>query len=713
MKKNNLNDLGIENLHIELIDIDNIEDVGYSNMIDISIEDDETFCINDGIISHNSAAGIAVTGISEVGRDYWGVFPLKGRPLNVREAAISKITQNEEISKILQIVGLIPGKKYKDLSELRYGKLVFMTDADHFGLSIKGLLINLIHKMWPELLDLGFCYEFITPIVIAKKGKDKKEYYDIEKYKIDKENKKLEGWSIKYYKGLGTILPVEIKEMFRNINKHLIKFNYVEDRDNDKIDMVFNKDRVPDRKEWMKSYSGEIIPNKFNKPNEINNFIDTEFIQFSIYDTIINIPHLMDGFKPTQRKIIYSAFKKNLKEEMKVAQFGSYVAEQTHYNHGENNISGTIVNMAQDITGTNNINLLLPNGGYGTRRDPKASASPRYIYTELNKLTRKIFRPEDDQILNYLYEDADQIEPEYYLPIIPMVLINGAAGIGTGWSTDIPKYNPDAIIEVLKRKIKKPELKYRINPWYKNFDGDIDFNEEKNSYITKGVYTKNKKGIQITELPIEVWTEKYVAFLDKLCDDKVIKNYIDNSTDTKVKIDVIFNSDESNWSDEQIINKLKLSSSISINNMHTFLNNKIVKWESAENILNTWFDIRLDYYAKRKQKHTVFLEKQLDKQLNVYAFIDAIIKEELIINKKTKDQIVSQLNKMQFDMFEDSYDYLLNIAVYSFSKEKLDSLKEDILTKKQNLKTYKALEPGDIWSQELDELRSELKKLDK
>lgn len=667
------------------------------------------------ICEGDSASQTAIRGLSVVGRDYYGVFPLKGKPLNVRDSQILRITQNEELANIFQIIGLVPGKHYKNLAELRYGKIVFFTDSDIDGYSIKGLLINMIHKLWPELLELGFCYEFITPIIISKKGKDKKEYYDLNKYKEDKDAGKLQGWYSKYYKGLGTINAEEIKEMFSNLNKHLIRFNYDSIRDNDNIDKIFNKNRVQDRRDWLLTYKGEIVPTKYNKPNEISDFFDTEFIQFSNGDNIRSIPQLIDGLKPSQRKILYAAFKKlsiNKREEMKVAQFGAYTAECSHYAHGEANLSGTIVNMAQDFIGTNNINIFMPSGEFGSRNNPNGAASPRYIFTYLNTLTKKIFRDEDNQILNYLDEEGYTIEPETYYPIIPLVLLNGATGIGTGWSTDIPKYSPDALIEVIKRKIKKPELKYKINPWYKDFLGDIDFNEEKNIYISKGIFERTKKGIIIKELPIEVWTDKYVSFLDKLCDDKVIKDYIDNSTDINIKIEIIFYPD-TKWNDEQIESKLKLTSNISMNNMHTFFDNKIIKWNTAEELFNSWFNIRLEKYKIRKQKHTEYLTQQLNKQLYIYAFIEMIIKGDLIINKKTKDQIVKQLIDMEFEKYDDSYDYLLNVPVYWFSKEKLDSIKEDITNKKHNLKEYKSLEPGDIWTNELEELKKELKKSEK
>lgn len=658
----------------------------------------------------DSACGSAITGISVVGREYYGVFPLKGKPLNVRDVKTSKITENDEIQKILQIIGLVPGKKYTDLTELRYGKLVFMTDADLDGTSIKGLLINMIHHFWPELLELGFCYEFITPIVIAKKGKEIKEYYDLLKYKQDKDQNKLVGWYCKYYKGLGTISAVEIKDMFRNLPKHLIRFNYVEKRDSERIDMLFKKDRVQDRKDWLLGYKGELIPDKLGKNNEINDFIDNEHIQFSNYDNIRSIPNTIDGLKPSQRKIMYAAFKKlgtTEKEEMKVAQFGAYTAEQTHYAHGENSLMMAIVNMAQNFIGVNNLPLLYPSGNFGNRRNPNSDASPRYIFTYLNPLTNLIFRKEDESILNWKYEDDQRIEPEFYLPIIPMLLINGTEGIGTGWSTHIPKYNPLDLIKIIKKKIEKPTIKYKINPDYQNYKGELDYNPENNSYISKSVYQKTRKGILITELPIDVWTEKYISFLDKLCDEKKIKNYIDNSTDIDIHIEVMLHDDTKQAEIESL---LKLTNSISLNNMHSFIGTKMHKWDSTEQLLDTWFDIRLKYYAQRKASWVKVLEEKFSKMNYILTFIKFVIEGDIIINNRKKDAIVKDLTDMEFEQINDSFDYLLNIPIYHFTKEKYEEFKLAAKELKEELKLYKSLQPQDIWVNDLSDLETALKK---
>ena len=180
-------------------------------------------------------------------------------------------------------------------------------------------------------------------------------------------------------------------------------------------------------------------------------FVNKELILFSVADCARSIPSMCDGLKPGQRKVLFSCFKRNLTQEIKVAQLSGYVAEKSAYHHGEVSLQGTIVGLAQNFVGSNNINFLTPNGQFGTRYGGGSDcAAARYIFTNLSKVTRHVFNPDDDPVLNFLEDEGQSIEPEHYLPILPVCLINGADGIGTGWSTKIPQYNPREIVKNLR-----------------------------------------------------------------------------------------------------------------------------------------------------------------------------------------------------------------------------------------------------------------------
>jgi DNA topoisomerase-2 len=354
---------------------------------------------------------------------------------------------NAEISAIKQILGLQHGKVYKDASSLRYGHLMIMTDQDYDGSHIKGLIINFIDHFWPSLLKIpGFLLEFITPIVKATKGKNaqKREisFFTIPEYENWKEeNDGGKGWTLKYYKGLGTSTTEDAKKYFSDLGKHLKQFQISDDNCRTLIDMAFNKKKADGRKEWLRGYSSGTFMDHTMDEIPIDDFINKELILFSMADNQRSIPSSVDGLKPGQRKVLFSCFKRNLKNEIKVAQLGGYVAEQSAYHHGEVSLYMTVINMAQNFVGSNNLNLLEPLGQFGTRlQGGKDAASPRYIFTNLSTLARTIFHPDDDPLLTYLNDDGQSIEPEWYIPVVPMLLVNGGEGIGTGWSTGIPNF---------------------------------------------------------------------------------------------------------------------------------------------------------------------------------------------------------------------------------------------------------------------------------
>lgn len=395
----------------------------------------------------DSAKSLAVSGLSVVGRDNFGVFPLRGKLLNVREASNAQIMANAEISAIKQILGLRQGVVYKDTASLRYGHLMIMTDQDYDGSHIKGLIINFFDHFWPSLLKIsGFLLEFITPIVKASKGKgaNRKEvsFFTIPEYEAWKgRNDDGKGWVLKYYKGLGTSTTEDAKKYFSDLGKHLKPFQAADDESRVLIDMAFSKKKADDRKEWLRGYVEGTFMDHSIPEIPLVDFVNKELILFSRADNIRSIPSAVDGFKPGQRKILFACFKRNLKSEIKVAQLAGYVSEHSAYHHGEVSLCMTIVNMAQVFVGSNNLNLLEPLGQFGTRlQGGKDAASPRYIFTNLSKLARTIFHPHDDPLLNYLNDDGQSIEPEWYIPILPMLLVNGGDGIGTGWSTAIPNY---------------------------------------------------------------------------------------------------------------------------------------------------------------------------------------------------------------------------------------------------------------------------------
>lgn len=1117
----------------------------------------------------DSAKATALAGLSVVGKDYYGVFPLKGKLLNVAKASDKTISDNEEIVNINQILGLAQGEQ--DKSKIRYGKIMIMCDQDVDGFHIKGLLFNYITKYWPDLFADDFIETLLTPIIKVFRNSQVKCFYNVEDYnKWKEETPGSGGWRVKYYKGLGTSTAKEAKEYFSNLaqNKIMYKFDSsVGSEDIKSIELAFHdidngkvKKSSDLRKDWITN-SIKIINNhkKSNIPlvdyNEkvmkVSDFINKELVQFSIYDNERSISHVIDGLKPSQRKILYSCLKRNLfqeKNEIKVAQLSGYVSEKTNYHHGEASLQGAIVNMAQDYVGSNNMNILIPNGQFGcvdpntpilmwdssikkakdivigdkligddgnvrivsgltsgidemykisngnmddyivnsnhiltlcctihksifwkesskrwimwyfddnnkkilskttginvtkeegyyeivkfsnniddnnifditvqqylslsesskkymkgivnnsvikwkekeieidpyilglwlgdgmsdchafasmdseiikswaewldkigceichcknyppheahtfyirrrgsgnniaigdklhssenckgcntskyklevcdwkfnkssdfvsgegfnkdgknvvnmnpfrelfkkyklyknkhipiefivnseenrlkllagmidsdgclkhskntcyysiyqcskrydllesfrivagslgfrakiikikdkgfelnitgdvnkipvkverkkikkeikklrnpfihgisinsigkgefygwnidknerfllsdftithnTRNEGgKDSGGPRYIFTYLSDWVRTVFNSDDNKLLNYLDDDGTPIEPEFYVPVLPMILINGTCGMGTGWSTNVPCFNPKDIIENLKLLINDPESElYELTPWYRGFKGTITKIKDGN-WECKGIYRRLKptriyQEVEVTELPVGVWTQ---SFKNKLSDyeskDKIVsfKNFSDHRN---VKFIIKFKKDVlEELSDIKLDKMLGMTTKISTSNMHLFNSEGVIeKYDTPEDILWDFYEYRSEFYKIRKDNMEKELDKKLKYLMEMMRFIQMVIDEKILVFKRKKDDIVKDLEDNYFIKIDDTYNHLLGIKIHAFTREKLDELKKQIDDNTIELETLKSKTSNDLWIEDIDML---------
>ena len=678
------------------------------------------FCEGD-----SAKAGI-ISGLSSEDRNTIGVYPLKGKVMNVRGEAVKKISENKEIAEIKKILGLELGKEYKSIEDvhkhLRYSKVIFMADQDVDGSHIKGLCVNLFQCEWPSLTRIpGFIGFMNTPILKARKGMQEKIFYNEGEYEHWKnEISNTDGWKIKYYKGLGTSTGKEFKEYFKE--KKLVGFNHTGKESDDTIDMVFNKKRADDRKDWLDLYNRESYLDTSSSMINYEEFIHKELIHFSKYDCDRSIPNLMDGLKISLRKILFSAFKKNLNTEIKVAQFTGYVSEHACYHHGEASLNQAIVGMAQNFVGSNNINLLEPSGQFGTRlQGGKDSASERYIFTRLNKITRYIFPEHDDAILKYLQDDGYPVEPLFYVPIIPMILINGSKGIGTGFSTDIMCYNPRDIIQYLKNKLDQTESTIEFTPYYEGFNGTTTKISD-TKFIFKGLYqTIGPDKIRVTELPVGFWTQDFKEHLEGLQEsvDKdgkkivsIIKDYDDMSKDTSVDFTIIFQKGK--LAELELIKGdhgcngvekiLKLYSTNSNTNMNLFnAEDKLKKYNTIVEIIDDYYVTRLKNYGDRKNYIIKHLENQLLVLSNKSRYIQELLDESIDLRKKKKTEILDILMIKKYDCIEgdNEYKYLLKMPMDSVSEENVAKLLKEFKDKSSELETIKKTTPENMWKKEL------------
>jgi DNA topoisomerase-2 len=744
-------------------------DANYAGSADKSAQCTIILCEGD-----SAKAGI-VSGLSKEDRNFIGVYPMKGKLFNVHGESTKRISENREIAEIKQILGLETGKVYTQAdiaTRLRYGKVLFMTDQDLDGAHIQGLGINLFQSEWPSLTKIpGFIGFMNTPILKARKGQQELLFYndgEFENWKQKFPNAVIpSGWTTKYYKGLGTSTGKEFKEYFEH--KKMVSFVHTGAESDNRLDMAFNKKRADDRKDWLSNYSRESFLDTSKPEIPYEEFIDRGLIHFSIYDNERSIPNLMDGHKISLRKILYAAFKKGgLKTEIKVAQFSGYVSEQSGYHHGEASLNAAIVGMAQNFVGSNNINLFEPNGQFGGRlQGGKDSASERYIFTQLNKLSRLIFRQEDDAILTYLNDDGQMVEPVYYGPVIPMILVNGTKGIGTGFSTDVMPHNPLQIIHYIRAMLMEAANgsgtgdRPTIEPYFKGFKGTIQPIATTTTtttatstststaaaaaarYLIKGCYEiiADRK-VRITELPIGSWTDDYKQFLEGLMDAPpasagggaaaagsanvpTIKEYQDMSTDTVVDITVTFHPSyphtvkqlSETMVDFGCCNKLEkilgLYTTQSTSNMNLFdAHEKLKKYANIYDIIEDYYVERLEMYSKRKAAILAQLSNELRVLSNRAKYIQEILDDKLDMRRKTKDIVFELLKTRGYEHIEgdDEYRYLLKMPMDSVTEENVTKLlAERDTTRIAHTKLYET-SIQHLWCKDLDELEQEYRK---
>ncbi|KAJ3160651.1 DNA topoisomerase 2 [Geranomyces michiganensis] len=688
----------------------------------------------------DSAKTLAISGLSVIGRDNFGVYPLRGKLLNVREASHKQITENAEINAIKAIMGLKHGTVYESTDTLRYGSLMIMADQDHDGSHIKGLIINLFDHFWPSLLKLpGFLVEFITPIVKVTKGEEgpnqqERSFFTIpeyEKWKAENEDGRL--WTIKYYKGLGSSESSDARKYFSDLGKHMKHFTTAKPSDRELIDMAFSKKKADERKEWLRQFVPGTYMDHGQAKIPLDQFVNKELILFSMADNFRSIPSAIDGLKPSQRKIMFSCFKKNLNHEMKVSQLVGLVANMSAYHHGEASLLATIIGLAQRFVGSNNVTFLKPIGQFGTRlQGGKDAASGRYITTKLTPLARKLFVPTDDPLLVYQNDDGLSIEPEWYIPILPVLLLNGAEGIGTGWSTSIPNYNPRDVVDNIYRLMNGEEV-LPMKPWYRGFQGNIE-QTAKDKYKVTGIIEKiDETTVRISELPIKCWTQSYKEDVESWLagtekEPAWISEYSEHHTDSKVNFEITMTEEQMARAEKEGLEKrFKLVGSLSTSNLVCFdQQGRIKKYESIDDILRDFYDVRRKFYQKRKEHMLEELNHELAKCDNKVRFVTEIIEGKLVVQNKKKVVLLQELKARKYlpiykgkgagpeneeDAADDDsssgvqaggYDYLLSMPIWNLTVEKVQQLIKESRKKEEEIVVLTKLSINDLWRTDLE-----------
>ncbi|KAI3338874.1 DNA topoisomerase [Ustulina deusta] len=713
----------------------------------------------------DSAKSLAVAGRAILDPDRIGVFPLRGKMLNVRDAPIDQISKNQEIQNIKQFLGLKHKQVYNDTKGLRYGHLMIMADQDHDGSHIKGLLINFLEVQYPSLLKIeGFFQEFITPIVKVWQGPNPKKplklksFFTQPQYEEWKETHQSEirRWHSKYFKGLGTSSNEDAQVYFNDLDNHLKQFDVMQPTEAQLFELAFSKKKADARKEWL----GKFVPGTYldhsTKQVSYDDFVNKELILFSMADNMRSIPSVIDGLKPGQRKVIYACLKRNLLKDKKVIELAGYVSEQTAYHHGEVSLQQTIIGLAQNFVGSNNVNCLEPSGNFGSRlAGGSDAASARYIHTRLSPFARRIFSSLDEPNLEHHVDDGKKIEPKVYAPVIPMVLVNGADGIGTGWSTSIPNYHPMDIIKNIRRRMGRfdddTEEKPFVNmtPWFRGWKGTLEL-AGSNRYQCNGIANQDDKKpneVIVTELPVRMWTDDFKAKLEEIIRAEkapsFIKDYKEFNDHQNVHFEIQLDEKHMKAAlEEGLLEKFKLVKQVATSNLVAFdTRGMIRKYEKVEDILEEFYLFRMEMYSKRKAHWLSVYHSDYRKLKNQARFVQEIMDGELVVSRKKRQVIVGELRERKYETFakktdgkttkeegedededdgvDDSakaldinddahgYDYLLSMPIWSFTQERLDRLKEQIAKKKTEYDDLERLSEKDLWCKDLDDFETE------
>ena len=679
----------------------------------------------------------------------YGCAAIRGKLMNCKSVSNVKLAQNEEISNLKKILGLESNKNYTDTSSLRYKGIICLVDADLDGTHIKGLITNMFQSQWPSLFKMkGFIKTMLTPIIRMKKGTNTQYFYTTQEYEEWEKSNNVSGWNITYLKGCGSSTSEEGKQFFKNMK--MVTYTY-DDESDQAYNLAFDAKLADKRKEWIAEYDKNTIVDLSQSLDvPYTDLIHKELIHFSHRDIERNINNICDSLKESQRKLLFSLFKKKIygSNEIKVSQMAGMAAAMTAYHHGDQSLAEALTKMGQNFIGSNNIPLVSALGQFGTRLHGGGadSAQPRYLFTKISPMCSLIFREEDMPILKYKVEENQKIEPEWFIGVIPTVFVVNVAGIGTGYSTEIPNFNPDEVIDqciLICSELEKEEADIKnaedllktfdvinktvINdliPHYPNFKGSVKLKDGKeNIYESTGCYNYiDDNTIEITEIPINKAIEDYKNILEDLVLNNQIKNFENHYSALNIRFVIHLNQKI-----DDPIKFFKLSSTIglSLNNMHLYNSNiKIKKYESTSAIMREWCSVRLTCYHERKTYQLKVLNKTYKKLSAKAQFIQDIIDGKIKIMNVEDDVLNARLEELKYPKLSDkddydeeeggdktkNYNYLLKMPVNSLTKNNLEKLKKNAEDINKQIKELTKTPIYKIWMKELHEVRDGYKK---
>lgn len=660
----------------------------------------------------DSAKALALNSLSSDQKKYCGVFPLRGKLLNVRNKNLKRLKNCKELQDLFLALGLELRNDVADPKQLRYQRVLIMTDQDADGSHIKGLVINAFEALWPKLLyrNPGYISLFSTPIVKIRCNGSKEviAFYSFKEYHKWQRANPNTRYTAKYYKGLGTSTTAEGKEYFQSMEKNIMKL-VVESKDKRLLDSVFDSQEVEWRKEWMtkaNAFTGDIDIDRSKTHLSISDFVHKEMVHFALLGNARALAHSVDGLKPSQRKILWAMLKRSSNEAAKVAQLSGYISEISSFHHGENSLQDTIIKMAQNFTGGNNINFLVPEGQFGSRQQMgNDHAAPRYIFTKLSRFARLVFPAEDDPLLDYVDEEGTLVEPNHYVPIIPTLLCNGSVGIGFGFSSNIPSFHPLDVSTAVRAMINGESAKQvvkRLVPWAVGFQGHVRRGAD-GEFIAVGKYSAYENSrVHVSELPWTMSIESFRSHVSTLASQDVVHRIADYSGANHIDIDLVLEEDHATtWAEMETT--LALTQRVYVNGTVFSPNGTLSPIEGdLSSILQWHYDRRLDLYKRRRQRNLRILQQDLARMESTLAFVTHFRAGKIDLVNATDESLLKVCAKLNMVRVDDGFDYVLKKPITFFTKTSLEKLQEDMRKLNDDIALLQKTTPIKLWLRELD-----------
>jgi DNA topoisomerase-2 len=419
----------------------------------------------------------------------------------------------------------------------------------------------------------------------------------------------------------------------------------------------------------------------------LEGFFKNEYIDFSVYDNVRKLANYIDGQKNASRKIVHTVLQQNIDKFVKVSNLGPKVQDHAQYLHGS--LEGTIVNMTANYVGSgNNVPLLEGDGNFGSSFINDAAAT-RYIFARMNPILKQLYNKDDFVNLEHQDFEGAKIEPRYYVPVLPMLAINGSEGVSIGFAQKILPRKPKEIMKWVKQRASGERTTANLTPHWEGMSCVVNKGESKVQWEITGSFTrKTKHRITIDSLPIGYTLKQYQAVLERLVDDKVIKDYDDLSDNDVFKFEIQVDRSFGERTDEWIMTKLKLIKKVTENFTCIDENNKIVIFSSLKELLEAWYVKRIEYNDKRKQHLLASMQEEMDYTNARAKFIQGVVDGAIELRNTKETAIIAQAEAYDA-VLQGRVKGFLGLPMRSLTTEEIAKLKSKAKTIKSQIVDYK------------------------